>query len=336
MSQNEVFDVAIIGAGPAGLAAGLYTSRDRYSTLLLEKSGLPGGQIMLTERVENYPGWESISGPDLVGHMTRQVENFGTTIRTGQEVTALRRLDNSLLEIQTNDGENTFRTRALILAPGSGYRQLGLPGENELRQVGKVSYCATCDGAFYRDKTVLTVGGGNTAVEDTIYLAEHFTKKTILVHRRKEFRAQQVLIEEMHEKAAKHNIEIKTPFVLERIVGNAQGTEIDHVEIRNLESDQIEHLKVDGVFMFVGMVPNTRFLEGFVALTDQGYIKCDPAGLRTNVPGVFVVGDCRADATMQLATAVGDGVTAAMMLKHYFRDPQWWTMGRTGAAGAGW
>jgi len=335
MSDPDVFDVAIIGAGPAGLAAGLYTSRDRYSTLMLEKNGLPGGQIMLTEQIENYPGWENIGGPELVQHMVNQVQRFGTTIRTGQQVTGMSRRDDGVLEIEIDDGDATYRARAMILSPGSDYRQLGVPGEAELRGAGKVSYCATCDGAFYRDKEVLTVGGGNTAVEDTLYLATRFTGKTTIIHRRTEFRAQKVLVEELYAKADEHHIAVKLPYVIERIVGNADNTAIDHVEIRNVATGAVESMTVDGVFMFVGMVPNTGFLKGFVGITEHGYIECDTACLRTSVPGVFAAGDCRADAAMQLATACGDGVTAAMMLKEYFRDPAWWDSGRAEVAG-GW
>ncbi len=335
MSDPELFDVAIIGAGPAGLAAGLYTSRDRYSTLMLEKNGLPGGQIMLTEQIENYPGWEEVGGPELVQHMVNQVQRFGTTIRTGRQVTALSRRDDGVLEIEVNSGEARHRVRAIILSPGSDYRQLGVPGEVELRQAGKVSYCATCDGAFYRDKEVLTVGGGNTAVEDTLYLATRFTAKTTIIHRRTEFRAQKVLVEELYAKAAEHNIEVKLPYVLERIVGNADNSAIDHVEIRNVATDSIESLTVEGVFMFVGMIPNTGFLKGFVGIDEKGFIECDTTSLRTAVPGVFAAGDCRVAAALQLATACGDGVIAAMMIKEYFRDPAWWDSGRSEAAG-GW
>lgn len=335
MSDPEIFDVAILGAGPAGLAAGLYTSRDRYSTLMLEKNGLPGGQIMLTESIENYPGWEQVGGPELVQHMANQVKNFGTEIRTGQEVSTLRRRDDGILEIDVNDGEATYQARTIILAPGSDYRQLGVPGETELRGVGKVSYCATCDGAFYRDKEVLAVGGGNTAVEDAIYLATRFAKKVTLIHRRTEFRAQKVLVEELYAKADEHNIEIKLPYVLDKIVSNADTTAIDHALVRNVDTDKTEQLKVDGVFMFVGMVPNTGFCKGFVEVNDDGYIPADATTMRTKTPGVFVAGDCRANAAMQLATACGDGVTAAMMIKNYLRDPAWWD-GLVDLAGQGW
>lgn len=337
MGNDDVFDVIIIGAGPAGLAAGLYAARDRYKTLLLEKNGLPGGQIMLTEQIENYPGWENIGGPDLVQHQVNQVKNFGAEIAINKAVTSITRCDDGLLAVEVNKGEATYVTRALILSPGSDYRQLGCPGEIEMRQAGKVSYCATCDGAFYRDKHVLTVGGGNTAVEDAVYLATRFTGKTTVIHRRREFRAQKVLVEELYATAEEKDVDIKLPYVLEEIIPSAVSTEIDHVKIKNVETDAIEELKVDGVFMFVGMIPNTKWLEGIVELNEAGYVACDCTTLKTSMPGVFVAGDCRQHAAMQLATACGDGVIAAMQLKEYFRDPATWqaTMPEDGAS-PGW
>ncbi len=337
MSEAEVYDVIIAGAGPAAFAAALYTTRDRYKTLVLEKSGLPGGQIMLTNEIENYPGYESITGPDLIAHMQKQVENFGANVTILAEVTAMTRREDGLLAVEVNAGETTYLGRAVILCPGSDYRQLGVPGENELREATRVSYCATCDGPFYRDKHILAVGGGNTAVEDTIYLAERFTSKVTLVHRREEFRAQQILIEELYRKAPEHNIDVKLPYVLTEIVADAEGKEIDHVKLKNVKTEQIEQLKVDGVFIFAGMIPNTKWLDGIVELTPEGYIRCDCQTLQTSMPGVFVAGDCRAGAAMQLATACADGVVAAMMLKQYYRDPAAWaTESAEGLGGAGW
>ncbi|MCD4823124.1 MAG: FAD-dependent oxidoreductase [Phycisphaerae bacterium] len=324
MSDNNIYDVIIIGAGPAGLAAGLYAARDRYSTLLLEKNGLPGGQIMLTEHIENYPGYEKIGGFELVEHMKAQVLNFGAEIIANQAVMKLARRDDGIINIETNSGEKSYQARAVILTPGSDYRQLGLPGESALRQAGKVSYCATCDGAFYKDKEVLAIGGGNTAVEDTVYLATRFTAKTTLIHRRREFRAQQVLVEELYAKAVEHNIDVKLPYIPVEIVGNADNTEIDHVKIKNVETDEIEQLKVDGVFIFAGMVPNTKWLEGFVEIDGSGYLPAAPTTMKTATPGAFVAGDCRQSAAMQLATACSDGIVAAMGLKDYFRDPASW------------
>ena len=336
MGNNGLYDVIIVGAGPAGLSAGLYAARDRYKTLLLEKNGLPGGQIMLTERVENYPGYEQVTGPGLIESMTKQVKKFGAEIASSQAVTAMRRRDDGLIEMEINRGEKTYLTRCVILAPGSDYRKLDVPGENLLRQAGKVSYCATCDGAFYRDKHVLAVGGGNTAVEDSIYLATRFVKKVTIIHRRKEFRAQQVLVEELQSLPG-NKIDIKLPYVLDEIVGNSDNTQIDHVTIRNVETDRTEQLQVDGVFVFVGMTPNTAFLRGVVKMNDTGYIACDCTTLKTSMKGVFVAGDCRQQAAMQLATACSDGVVAALMMKDYLRNPSTWkeTMKSEGYA-EGW
>jgi thioredoxin reductase (NADPH) len=324
MTQTDVLDVVIVGAGPAGLAAALYTARDRYSTLVLEKNGLPGGQIMLTEKIENYPGWEEVAGPELVEHMKNQIVAFGAELVANKQVDTVKAIGEDLLEISVDRGKQTYRTRAVILSPGSDYRQLGVPGEEELRQATRVSYCATCDGAFYREKHVLAVGGGNTAAEDAVYLASRFCKKVTLIHRRKEFRAQAVLVEQLMEAAGKYDIDIKLPYVLEEIVPDDAGTEVRHVVLRNVETDRTENLEVDGVFVFVGMDPNTGFLRDALEMDEAGYIECDPVTLRTSMKGVWVAGDCRQRAPLQLATACGDGVTAAMDLKKYFREPEVW------------
>jgi len=337
MTDSETYDVIIVGAGPAGLAAGLYAARDRYKTLLLEKNGLPGGQIMLTDRIENYPGHVQIGGFELVEQQKKQVENFGAAIAVNQACSSLARREDGLIEVAVNGGEKTYVTRAVILAPGSDYRKLGVEGEDEMRQATRVSYCATCDGAFYRDKHVLAVGGGNTAVGDVVYLATRFCRKVTVIHRRREFRAQKVLVEELYEAAKEHEIDVKLPYVLERIVGTDDGAEVDHVEIKNVETGQVEPLEVDGVFIFVGMNPNTAFLRGVVQMNEAGYVACDCVTLKTSMPGVFVAGDCRQQAAMQLATACADGVVAAMMLKDYYRDPGAWQAPRAeGAASTGW
>lgn len=335
MAESDLYDVIIVGGGPAGLAAALYAARDRYKTLLLEKNGLPGGQILLTENVENYPGYESISGPDLIQAVQTQVEKFGAELRVNKAASSLTRCDDSI-EVGVNGGKETYRGRAVILAPGSDYRQLGVPGERELRQATRVSYCATCDGAFYRDKHVLVVGGGNTAAEDAVYLASRFTRKLTLVHRRRQFRAQQVLVDDLYEAAKRYDIDIRLPYVLEEIVGDEGNTEVDHVRLRNVETDRTEDLEVDGVFIFIGMIPNTGFLRGAVEMDGAGYVTCDPVTLRTSMPGVFIAGDCRTQAFMQLATACADGVVAAMMLKDYYRNPAQWEAGATGEAIQSW
>ncbi|MCI0499708.1 MAG: FAD-dependent oxidoreductase [Planctomycetales bacterium] len=318
--MTAIYDCIIVGAGPAGLGAGLYTARDRQKTLLLDKF-YPGGQINTTDRIENYPGYENISGPDLIATMVKQVKTFGAEIKTSAEVRKLHRRDDGLIEVST--AKDTFAARVVILSPGSSYRALGVPGEDRFRQAGTgVSYCGTCDAPFFRDKVVVAVGGGNTAIEDTLHLAK-YAKKVYMVHRRQEFRATPVLVEELmaYVKKPGSNLELKLDAVVTDIQG---GTKVERAILKNVKTDTIEEIACNGVFIFVGMVPNTAFLNGFADLTQQGFIRCDTAYLRTRVPGVFAAGDCRIGAAMQLITAVADGVNAAMWSKHYLRDAGWW------------
>jgi thioredoxin reductase (NADPH) len=316
----ELYDCIVVGAGPAGLAAALYAARDRSKTLVLEKF-YPGGQINNTDRIENYPGIERIDGPALIQKMQKQAENFDAEIRAGNEVAGLEKLKDGNIAVHC-DKEN-FVARAVILAPGSDYRKLGIPGEDEFRSAGAgVSYCGTCDAPFFKGKQVVAVGGGNTAIEETLHLA-NFAAKVTLIHRRDEFRATRVLVEELQQKAddPDSNLVIKYSTVTTAIKGEGK---VQSVRLKDVKTDREDDYPCDGVFIFIGMVPNTDFLKGFLELTDNGFIKCDCAYLRTKVPGVFVAGDCRIGAAMQLATAAGDGVIAAMMMKQYFRDPNWW------------
>ena len=316
----ELYDCIIVGAGPAGLGAALYTARDRLKTLILEKF-LPGGQITNTDRIENYPGIKRIDGPGLIEQMISQAQDFGAQLKNGSEVTALKKLDDGNIEVACD--KTKYLARVLILAPGSDYRKLGIQGEEEFRNAGAgVSYCGTCDAPFFKGRQVVAVGGGNTAVEDTLHLAKYADKVT-LIHRRDEFRATKVLVEELMEKAGEpdSNLTIKYSTIATVIEGQDK---VQSVRLKSVKTGEEENYLCDGVFIFIGMVPNTGFLKGFVDLTGNGFIKCDCAYLRTKVPGVFVAGDCRIGAAMQLATAVGDGVAAAMMLKQYLRDPSWW------------
>ena len=316
MSEN--YDCVIVGGGPAGLGAALYAARDRLRTVILEKF-MPGGQINNTERIENYPGFERIDGPGLIMNMQKQAESFGAEIKNGSEVTKLEKLKNGNIAIYCDKDE--YLAKVVILAPGSDYRKLDIPGEDKFRGSG-VSYCGTCDAPFFKGKHVVAVGGGNTAVEETLHLTK-FADKVTMIHRRDEFRASKVLVEELLEKAKepKSNLIIKYSTIATAIEGDKK---VQSVKLKNVKNEKVEDYSCDGVFVFVGMVPNTGFLKGFVELTDRDFIKCDCAYLRTSVPGVFVAGDCRVGAAMQLATAVGDGVLAAMMLKQYLRDPDWW------------
>ncbi len=316
----DKYDCIIIGAGPAGLAAGLYTARDRLKTLILEKF-MPGGQINNTDRIENYPGFERVGGPELVEKMQKQVQAFDAEIKNGAEVTALKKLDNGDIEVTCD--KDKYLARSVILTPGSDYRKLGIPGEDKFRNAGAgVSYCGTCDAPFFKGKTVVAVGGGNTSLEETLHLCKYADKVTI-IHRRDEFRATKVLQEELLAKAKEQNsnLIIKYSTVATAIEGKDK---VESVRLKNVKNNEEQSYPCEGVFIFVGMVPSTGFLKDFVELTEAGFIKCDCAYLRTSVPGVFVAGDCRVGAAMQLATAVGDGVNAAMMLKHYFREAGWW------------
>jgi thioredoxin reductase (NADPH) len=330
---NNMYDCIIVGAGPAGLGAGLYAARDRQKTLLLEKF-YPGGQINNTDRIENYPGFQNIGGPDLVEKMLQQVQNFGGELKTSAEVKSLKHRDDGLIEVATS--KETMTAKVVILAPGSSYRPLGVPGEDEFRQAGTgVSYCGTCDAPFFKDKVVVSVGGGNTAVEDTLHLAK-YAKRVYMVHRRQEFRATPVLVEELMDYVDKpdSNLELKLDSVVTSIEGEGK---VQKAFLKNVKTEAVEEIPCDGVFIFVGMIPNTGFLEGFVGLTENGFIQCDTAYLRTEVPGVFVAGDCRIGAAMQLVTAVADGVNAAMWMKHYLRDPSWWNEPLSDALSpAGW
>jgi thioredoxin reductase (NADPH) len=316
----DKFDCVIIGAGPAGLAAALYAARDRFKTIVLEKF-VPGGQINNTDRIENYPGIEQISGFELGERMAKQAHLFGAEIKTGAEVTAIARLPDG--DIETACDKDKFLAKTVILAPGSSYRHLGIPGEDKFRNAGAgVSFCGTCDAPFFRGKSVVSIGGGNTAVEETLHLCK-FAAKVTLIHRRDEFRATKVLQEELIAKTKEpnSNLLIKYSTIPTAIEGQ---NKVGSIRLKNVKTGQEESYPCDGVFVFIGMVPETGFLKGFVELTDAGFIKCDSVYLRTSVPGVFVAGDCRIGAAMQLATAVGDGVNAAMQIKNYIRDPKWW------------
>jgi len=318
--SETAYDVIIIGAGPAGLGAALYTARDRLKTLMLEKL-MPGGQINNTNRIENYPGFDQIDGPTLIERMQKQVESFGAAIKNGSEVTKMEKRPDG--HIAVHCGDDAYTAKAVILAPGSNYRKLGVPGEDEFRNAGAgVSYCGTCDAPFFRDREVVSVGGGNTALEEALHLAKYARKVTV-IHRRDEFRADKILVEELLAKANEPNssLVIKYDTVATAIQGEGK---VQSARLKNVKTNAEEDYPCDGVFLFVGMEPNTDFLKGFVELTDKGFIKCDCAYLRTSVPGVFVAGDCRIGAAMQLVSAVADGVNAALMLKQYFRDPAWW------------
>jgi thioredoxin reductase (NADPH) len=297
-------ELAIIGGGPAGLAAGLYAARARMDVVLLERLG-PGGQVLLTDWVENYPGFpEGLSGYDLVENLKSHAAKFG--LRT--ESAEVRRLRFGAPHTVEMPGES-LAAGAVIIASGASPNRLGVPGEGAFTGRG-VSFCATCDGPFFRGQTVAVVGGGDTAVGEAVYLTR-FAEKVYVVHRRGEFRAAQVLQERLfaHEK-----VEVLWDTVVEAVEGN---TGVEAVRLRNLKSQERRRLPVSGVFIWIGVKPNLDFLTPGELETDEwGFLVTDTE-TRTSRPGVFVAGDVRAKALRQIANAVGEGAVAAFQAKEY-------------------
>lgn len=302
----DILDLVVVGAGPAGLTAGIYASRGRLNTVILERN-MAGGQIALTELVENYPGFpEGISGFDLSEKMKSQAVQFGAELREIQTVTSLRREPDGCYSVVTDQG--ALRAKSVILAPGVEARRSGIPGEAEFIGRG-VSWCATCDGPLYRGRTVAVVGGGDSAVEEGMFLAK-FADKVYLVHRRDELRAAPIAQERCF---ASPKFEFVWDCIPRRIDGS-QGVEA--LEVENVKTKEVRRLPVDGVFMYIGQLPNTTWLKDIVDLDDQGYIVTDDH-LRTRLPGVFACGDAHVTPIKQIAMAVGEGALAAMQAQRY-------------------
>ncbi|MFB3785049.1 MAG: thioredoxin-disulfide reductase [bacterium] len=302
--ESRIYDTIIIGAGPAGLAAALYTARGRLSTLVIEK-GVSGGQISLTEAVENYPGFpEPVTGLDLADRFQKQAEHFGAQV-INATVREIRPVGKQFI-IVADKKEYTART--VICAMGADPRKLGVPGEEKNVGTG-VSYCATCDGAFFRDKKVIVVGGGDAAVEEGLFLTRYASSVT-LIHRRNELRASKIL----QERALAHpQMSFIWDTVVKEIVSNGK---VKHVVLRNVKTNELREFPTDGVFIFVGHIPNTGLVENLVELDENKLIKVD-LWMRTSLPGMFACGDCRTQAARQLASSAGDGVTAAIAAAKY-------------------
>lgn len=300
---EKVYDVAVVGAGPAGLTAALYCGRAGFNTLVLEKLS-PGGQMATTNEIENYPGFPGVTdGFTLAMNMSAQAEQFGVQ-QDYAEVTALRVEDDMKL-LETAIG--TIRARSVILAPGAAPRLLGLPNENMLRGKG-VSYCATCDGAFYRKKTVAVVGGGDTAAADAVFLSS-ICEKVYLIHRRDQLRASKSYT----SKLDKENIEFVWDSVVEEILENGR---VCGIRVRNVKTDETREIELQGLFVAVGNIPATDFLRGAVELDEAGYFTAGE-DTKTNVPGVFAAGDCRRKPLRQIVTAAADGAVAAYAAEEY-------------------
>ena len=304
MKEN---DIIIIGGGGAGLTAALYTSRAKLSTVLLEKLA-PGGQIALTDVVENYPGFpEGITGPEISQRMEDQAKRYGTRVEY-DEVSGIEK-KNGLFQIRTSS--QIFQSKTIIVASGASYRNLNVPGEKELTGRG-VSYCATCDGAFFKDKEIIVVGGGDSAMQEGIFLTRFVTKLTV-VHRRDKLRANPLL-----QERAFQNSKIK--FEWDSVVTEISGPrKVESVKLKNLKTNQVRDFKTDGVFVFVGHDPNTGFLKGVIDLDEKGYAKSGD-NLQTKIPGLFVAGEVRSGAVKQLVTCCGEGCEAALAAQTYVEN----------------
>lgn len=303
MNDEKTYDVVIVGAGPAGLTAALYCGRAGFDTLVLEKLS-PGGQMATTNEIENYPGFPGVTdGFSLAMNMKAQAEQFGVQ-QDYAEVLALR-TEGDIKLLETKKG--TLRARSVILAPGAAPRLLGLPNESALRGKG-VSYCATCDGAFYRKKTVAVVGGGDTAAADAVFLSS-LCEKVYLIHRRDKLRASKSYT----AKLDKPNIEMVWNSVVEEILENGR---VCGIRVRNVQTNEERQIDLNGLFVAVGNVPATDFVRGAVELDTAGYFTAGE-DTKTNIPGVFAAGDCRRKPLRQIVTAAADGAVAAYAVEEY-------------------
>lgn len=310
-NDTQTHELVVIGAGPAALAAAIYTTREEIETVLYEK-GIVGGLAATTDWIDNYPGYmKGIEGLRLADELRGQAERFGAKIEFG-DVSKLER-QGGLLKLRVDDKNVT--ARAVLIATGSNYRKLGVPGEEEYYAQG-VHYCATCDGAFYAGKRLVVVGGGNSGVQEAMFLTRFATHIDLLV--RSDLRASEVLQRKLE--TMKDKITVHTNVTVEEIVATDKA--VSGVRVKQKATGAERIIETDGVFVFIGLLPNTAFLAGSgVELDEVGLIKSD-ANLQTAVPGVFVAGDVRSHATMQIASAVGDGATAALKIREYLEKQE--------------
>ncbi|HPF00537.1 MAG: NAD(P)/FAD-dependent oxidoreductase [Bacteroidales bacterium] len=299
MNEQNKFDVIVIGGGPAGLTAGIYLSRAKLNTLILNV-GVAGGQMILTHEIANYPGVESISGYKLASTMKKQAQSFGATIKTISAPPEV--VDEGIFKI-VRAGENTYSAHSVILAPGGAPRMLGVKGEQEYKGVG-VSYCATCDGEFFTGKNIVVVGGGNSALEEAVSLSRYAETVTI-VHQFDHFQAFPAYVEE-----AKNNPKIK--FIMETEIREFAGDgKVERVLLHNMKDEKEEWFETEGAFIFIGYQPNTTFVKDLLPLNERGEIVVN-ADMETAVSGIFAAGDSIAKKYRQVTTAVGEATVAAL------------------------
>lgn len=306
MEQRELI---IVGGGPAGLTSAIYATRSLRQAVVLEK-GVPGGQIAMTDIIENYPGFpEGISGMELMQKFEEQAKKLGTEFINLFEVKTLE-IDGDLKIVKSSDGRS-FAAKAMIIATGQDPRKLNVPGEEKL--IGKgVSYCATCDGAFFKDMKVAVIGGGNSAIQEALFLTR-FASRVLVIHRRDQLRADKIL-----QKRAFENKKIS--FLWDSVVTEVLGDErVTGLRVQNVKTGEVKEIDIDGVFVFIGYNPNTSFLKGIVELDKNGYVITDE-NLQTNIPGIFAAGDVRANTLKQVSVAVGEGALAATSAERYLEN----------------
>ena len=301
------YDVVVIGAGPAGMTAGLYAGRAMLRTIVLER-GAPGGELLNTEMIEDYPGFEHVQGWDLAQKFAAHAEKFGANIQNAN-VQRVRRLDDGSFETTTDAGD-TYHSPTVIVTAGGTPVKLGIPGEVEYAGKG-VSYCAVCDGAFFKGHVIAVVGGGDAACEEADYLTR-FAKKVYLIHRRHEFRASKIIQKRVFENP---KIEVIWDTVVEEVHGDANGL-VQRLSLRHVDTGEATDLAVTGFFVFIGFQPNTGIIADHVAHDATGYLITD-WNMATSIPGLFAAGDVRVQLTRQVTTAVGDATTAAVAAEKY-------------------
>ncbi len=308
---KKVENVIIVGGGPAGYTAALYTARANLEPLVFEGFQW-GGQLQNTTDVENYPGYpEGIMGPEMMNEFRAQAERFGTRFVT-DDVDRVELSDGGVQKVFLGDEE--YQAKAVILAMGAEPQRLGIPGERELSGCG-VSTCGVCDGAFFKDQKVLVIGGGDSAMEDSIFISKYASELTV-VNRREEFRASKIMLDRAKDQG---NISFKTPYVAEEFVASDKGR-LDHVRLRNIETNETEDVETDGAFIAIGHIPRSEVVTGQVDTDENGYILTEGGSTRTNLAGVFAVGDVVDHIYRQAVTAAGSGCKGALDAEWYLRD----------------
>ncbi len=306
--EHKVYDTIIIGGGAAGLTTSIYAQRDRFDSLILEKKTI-GGNAFLTQKIENYPGFTNISGPDLMDKMEEQALTYGATIKTGIDVTSIEKKAGKFYVKSTHD---TFIGRSVVASTGSTYRKLGIEGEEELIGSG-VHFCATCDGAFYRDREVVVIGGGNSALEEGIFLSS-FVKKVKIVHRSEGFTASPTYVEKLSDIDTIETFMNKTPVTFAADdKGNFKG-----LKVKDNKTGKEELITGDGSFIFIGLIPNTTLFKDVIELNERGFIVTKGLA-ETSLKGIYAAGDCREGAIAQVAAATGEGVLASYGIKDYLK-----------------